>query len=280
MAMTAPQAAAVRARLEPIVQQAGAHLLASFERLPDHDVHRKGVVDLVTRLDIEAQALIVAGLHSAFPGEPIVAEEADAVAPIRDGPVWLVDPLDGTTNFVHGLPPFAVSVARARDGVVELGMIYAPYLRELFWGAAGCGAYLGPRRLAVSERDRLDDALLATGFAYDVRTNTSNNLREWAHMAVRARGLRRAGAAALDLAYVAAGRLDGFWEYRLRPWDVAAGALLVEEAGGRVLGLGPDPDWLWTGDVIAVNARLEAALAAALAAARGTEPPGGPACMA
>ena len=280
MAMNADAAAAARARLEPIVRAAGAHLLASFESLPDHDVRRKGVVDLVTRLDVEAQTLIVDGLRAAFPGEPIVAEEADAVDPIRDGPVWLVDPLDGTTNFVHGLPPFAVSVARARDGVVELGMVHAPYLRELFWGASGCGAFLGERRIAVSQRDRLDDALLATGFAYDVRTNPRNNLREWAHMAVRARGLRRAGAAALDLAYVAAGRLDGFWEYRLRPWDVAAGALLVLEAGGRIHSLGGDGDWLWCGDVVATNARLEAALADALAAAREAEPPAGPPCMA
>ena len=247
MALTAQDAAAIRAALEPIVRTAGDHLLASFERMPAEDVKRKGIVDLVTRLDVEAQALVCDGLRGAFPGEPIVAEESDAAEPVRQGPVWLVDPLDGTTNFVHGLPPFAVSVARACDDQVEVGMIYAPYLRELFWGAVGAGAWLGSRRLRVSSRSVLDDALLATGFPYDIRTHGRNNLREWAHMAVRARGLRRAGSAALDLAYVAAGRLDGFWEYRLRPWDVAAGALLVQEAGGRVEGILGAPDWLWRG---------------------------------
>jgi len=274
MALTPVAAAAVRTLLEPIVRAAGDHLLAAFEAVSDHDVRHKGVVDLVTRLDLEAQALIVAGLERAFPGEAIVAEEADAVAPVVTGPVWLVDPLDGTTNFVHGLPPFAVSVARVRDGALEAGMIYAPYLRELFWGAAGCGAFLGTRRLAVSDRAHLDDAVLATGFAYDVRTHPQNNLREWAYLALRCRGLRRAGAAALDLAYVAAGRLDGFWEYRLRPWDVAAGALLVLEAGGRVGALVGDGDWLWQGDIVASNGRIEAPLRAALAAAAAAEPPG------
>jgi myo-inositol-1(or 4)-monophosphatase len=273
VALSPAQAAALRAELEPIVRRAGAHLLASFERLPETDVRRKGVVDLVTRLDVEAQEIVVAGLQAAFPGEPIVAEEADAVAPVRTGRVWLVDPLDGTTNFVHGLPPFAVSVARACDGRLEAGMIYAPYLRELFWGAAGCGAYLGDRRLSVSRRDVLDDALLATGFAYDVRTHAVNNLAEWAHLSVRCRGLRRAGAAALDLAYVAAGRLDGFWEFRLRPWDVGAGALLVLEAGGRVGAPDDSGDWLWSGDIVATNGRLHASLQDALRAARASREP-------
>jgi myo-inositol-1(or 4)-monophosphatase len=149
------------------------------------------------------------------------------------GRVWIVDPLDGTTNYVHGQPPFAVSVACSRDGVLELGMVYAPYLREMFWGATGCGAFLNERRLKVSHRDDLDAALLATGFAYDIRTHPHDNLREWAHLAKRSRGLRRGGAASLDLAYVAAGRLDGYWEFRLKPWDLAAGAVLVREAGGN-----------------------------------------------
>jgi myo-inositol-1(or 4)-monophosphatase len=266
------EARACRAALEPIVRRAGDHLLASFEALTEADVERKGAVDLVTRLDREAQAIVLAGLASAFPGETVLAEETArtgrAGAPPA-GPLWLVDPLDGTTNFVHGLPPFAVSVARAgAGGGLEAGMIYAPYLHELFWAAAGCGAFLGDRPLHVSARADLDGALLASGFPYDLRTNPHDNLREWAHLARRCRGLRRAGAASLDLAYVAAGRLDGYWEFRLQPWDLAAGALLVLEAGGTVTGPDGGAAWLWQGDVVATNGPLHAALRAALAVAR------------
>jgi myo-inositol-1(or 4)-monophosphatase len=138
-------------------------------------------------------------------------------------------------------------------------MVYAPYLKEMFWGAKDCGAFLNDRRLAVSHRDDLDTALLATGFAYDIRTNPHDNLREWAHMAKRSRGLRRGGAASLDLAYVAAGRLDGYWEFRLKPWDLAAGAVLVAEAGGTITDPKGGPDFL-AGDVVASNSRLHARL--------------------
>ena len=269
MAALSPDAAqALRLALEPIVRKAGDHLLASFERLQAADVNRKGVVDLVTRLDLEAQALVLEGLARAFPGEAVLAEEG-APGAVRSGSVWLVDPLDGTTNFVHGQPQFAVSVARACDGELEVGMTYAPYLRELFWGARGGGAWLDARPLRVSRREDLDEALLASGFPYDIRTNAHNNLREWAHLAVRCQGLRRAGAASLDLAYVAAGRFDAFWEFRLAPWDLGAGALLVHEAGGRVT----DPDggasFLWGGDLVASNGLLHARLLEELRRARG-----------
>ncbi len=248
------------------MRRAGDHLLASFERLSAADVQHKGRVDLVTRLDLESQAILVAGLEAAFPGDTIVAEENPSRV-TRAGRVWFVDPLDGTTNFVHGQPPFAVALGRATDGMLDVAAIYAPYLREFFWGAAECGAWLGPRRLQVSVRDHLDDALLATGFPYDVRTNPHNNLREWAHLALRCRGLRRAGAASLDLAYVAAGRFDGFWEFRLQPWDLAGGALLVSEAGGRVSAPDGTSDVLTRGDIVATNGRLHAALIRELALA-------------
>ena len=267
--MKPAEARLLRLALEPIVRRAGDHLLASFEHLSDADVNRKGAVDLVTRLDLEAQAILLEGLATAFPGEPVLAEEGDVGGIASAGTVWLVDPLDGTTNFVHGQPPFAVSMARVRDGALEIGMIYAPYLRELFWGAAGCGAELGGRRLAVSRRRELDESLLATGFPYDVRTNPHNNLREWAHLAVRCQGLRRAGAASLDLAYVAAGRFDGFWEFRLHPWDLAAGALLVLEAGGRVTDPSGGADYLWKGDLVATNGLLHPRLLEELRRARG-----------
>lgn len=247
----------------PIVSDAAAHLLASFERLAAADVEFKGAVDLVTRLDLEAQERLVAGLGSAFPGECILAEEGAGTL-AQAGRGWLVDPLDGTTNFVHGQPQFAVSVARTTAGETDFGMTVAPYLREVFWGACGHGAWLGERRLRVSERSDLGESLLATGFPYDVRTNPHNNLREWSHLATRCRGLRRAGAATLDLAYVAAGRFDGFWEFRLKPWDLAAGTLLVQEAGGCVSDPDGHDDFLWRGDVVATNGRLHAALRDAL----------------
>jgi myo-inositol-1(or 4)-monophosphatase len=261
-------AQAARRALLPIVRRAGARLLAAFERMDAADVHAKGAVDLVTRLDYEAQAILVDGLGVAFPGETVLAEEAPHAALRTDAPLWLVDPLDGTTNYVHGQPPFAVSVARWADGALQVGAVFAPYLRELFWAARGAGAWLGERRLAVSQETKLDAALLATGFPYDIRTNPHNNLRQWAHLAVRCRGLRRGGAASLDLAYVAAGRLDGYWEYRLKPWDLAAGALLVTEAGGQVTGIDAGEDWLWTGNLSATNGFLHLSLAAALDEAR------------
>jgi myo-inositol-1(or 4)-monophosphatase len=267
-ALTQAEAERFRALLEPIVRGAGDHLLESLGSVPEAEVERKGAIDLVTRFDREAQARVLEGLAAAFPGEATQAEEGDVGAP-GPGPVWLVDPLDGTTNYVHGLPIFAVSVARVHAGRPETGMIYAPALRELFWSAAGCGAYLNGRRLRVSSRGVLADALLATGFPYDVRSNPHNNLREWAHLAVRCRGLRRAGAASLDLAYVAAGRYDGYWEFRLKPWDVAAGMLMVLEAGGQVSEPHGGEATLRTGDVVATNGRLHAALRAELQRARG-----------
>lgn len=266
--MNAAAAARLREPLEPLVRRAGDHLLASFERMSVQDVHHKGLVDLVTRLDLESQAILVAGLEAAFPGETIVAEEG-GVRATAGGRIWYVDPLDGTTNFVHGQPAFAVAVGRVSDGVFDVAAIYAPYLREFFWGAAGCGAWLGSRRLQVSSRRILDEALLATGFPYDIRVNPHNNLRQWAHLALRCRGLRRAGAASLDLAYVAAGRLDGFWEFRLQPWDLAGGALLVQEAGGRVSTPEGGTDVLARGDIVATNGLLHEDLRRELAHAGG-----------
>ena len=265
--MNAADAAILRSRIEPLVRRAGDHLLASFENLSAADVQHKGRIDLVTRLDLESQSILVAGLEAAFPEDSIVAEEGPARA-AGSGRVWFVDPLDGTTNFVHGQPPFAVAVGRVTEGIPDLAAIYAPYLREFFWGASGCGAWLGERRLRVSARDHLDDALLATGFPYDLRTNPRNNIREWAHLALRCRGLRRAGAASLDLAYVAAGRFDGYWEFHLQPWDVAGGALLVIEAGGFVTAPDGTSEILTRGDIVATNGVLHAELVRELARAR------------
>ena len=248
----------LRETLEPIVRRAGDHLLASFESLRVGDVTSKGTsIDLVTRLDLESQRLLVEALREAFPQDDIVAEEGARDWSGRPGRVWLVDPLDGTTNFVHGVPLFAVSVAAVDDGVLTVGAVLAPYLQEFFWAEAGRGAWLNGRCLAVSACTTLSDALLASGFPYDIRTNEHNNLSEWSHMATRCRGLRRCGAAALDLAWVAAGRFDAFWEFRLGPWDLAAGALMVREAGGVLSAPDGSSEFLWQGDLVAGNAVLQ-----------------------
>jgi myo-inositol-1(or 4)-monophosphatase len=235
-----------------IVEEASAHLRGSFEKVTQRDVENKGVIDLVTRLDLEAQEIVQAGLARTFPGEPVLAEEDDTQT-VPDGDcLWLVDPLDGTTNFVHGLPLFAVSVARVEAGTLHVGVVQAPCLGETYTAARGQGAFRNGERLQVSQRTRLlGESLLATGFPYDIRINPHNNLAEWSHLAVRCRGLRRCGAAALDLAWVAAGRFEAFWEYRLKPWDLAAGSLLVREAGGIVTDMQGGSEFLWNGSLVA-----------------------------
>jgi myo-inositol-1(or 4)-monophosphatase len=259
--MTRAADARMLQEVESIVVEASEHLLASFEKLSHGDVEHKGAIDLVTRLDREAQDIVQSGLQRAFPGETIVAEEDVTSRPGRRETLWLVDPLDGTTNFVHGLPIFAVSVARVREGALELAVVHAPCLRERYSALVHQGAFRNGARLRVSTRsDRLDGALLATGFPYDIRSNPINNLAEWSHLAVRCRGLRRCGAAALDLAWVAAGRFEGFWEYRLQPWDLAAGALLIQEAGGVVTDIDGGNDFLWSGNLVAGSPPIHRAL--------------------
>ena len=193
----------------------------------------KGAKNLVTELDLASEKLIVGQLLDQFPDHGILAEEGDY--PAGDGQhTWIIDPLDGTTNYAHGYPWFCVSIALMVGGELLIGVIYNPITDELFTAAAGLGAFRNGRRLQVSTRQPLSGALLATGFPYDCATDPENNFDHFVRFQKAARGIRRAGAAALDLAYLAAGRLDGFWEVKLKPWDVAAGTLLVREAGGVV----------------------------------------------
>jgi len=193
-------------------------------------------IDLVTEVDRACEALIVEAIESARPGDAILAEEGSGSDARGARWRWVIDPLDGTTNFAHGFPRFCVSVGVELDGVREVGVVYDPLLDELYHAVRGGGAFLGQRRLAVSRRDALGNALVATGFAYDVHRTSRDNAAMFASMLGAARGIRRDGSAALDLCYVAAGRLDAYWELKLRPWDVAAGILFVEEAGGVVTG--------------------------------------------
>ena len=190
-------------------------------------------VDLVTEVDRDCEALVVEGIRGARPDDAIVAEEGsrsgDADATWR----WVIDPLDGTTNFAHGYPRFCVSIGVEREGEPAVGVVYDPLMDELYHAVAGGGAFRNGKRIHVSEETDLGRALLATGFAYDRRSSREDNLANFAAFLKRARALRRDGSAALDLCYVASARLDGYWELKLSPWDVAAGSLIVTEAGGR-----------------------------------------------
>ncbi len=249
-----------------IALEAGRFLKEKFYET--HDITYKGEIDLVTEADRGAEALLIARIENAFPGHGIMAEETRGSA-LANEHTWIIDPLDGTTNYAHQYPVFCVSIALQRGGEVILGAICSPMMEELFVVERGEGAFLNGRRLSVSATADLSRSLLATGFPYDIRVNPVNNINYFNAMAVKAQAIRRAGAAALDLAYVAAGRFDGFWELQLRPWDTAAGCLMVTEAGGMVTDLLGGPFDLYSPHVLASNGRIHETMAAVL---RETEP--------
>jgi myo-inositol-1(or 4)-monophosphatase len=223
------------------------------ERLgSDVGVQFKGEIDLVTEVDKACEELIVDGLKQAFPDHDILAEENEYPATAA-AYKWVIDPLDGTTNFAHGYPWFCVSIALEVRGQIEVGVVYHPMMDELFTAIRGNGAFCNGRRLHVSDHHPLRNCLLATGFPYDRTADNENNFANFFHFQLSTRGIRRAGAAALDLASVAAGRLDGYWECKLKPWDVAAGMLLVEEAGGRVTDHTGAPYSIYNHRILAAN---------------------------
>ncbi len=236
---------------------------------PRRIAYKGSPTNLVTEMDARAEALIVDRLLAVFPGDAILAEERGAQAG-RSGRRWIIDPLDGTTNYAHGLPIFGVSIALEVDGRVQLGVVYDPNQRELFVAERGAGAFCNDARMTVSAAPTLDASLLATGFPYDIRVTADNNLREYAAFAVRTRGVRRLGSAVLYLAWLAAGRFDGYWELRLGPWDVAAGGLMVEEAGGRLTAITGGPLDLEASTVIASNGRIHDEMLAVLREIRGS----------
>ncbi|MFC1523847.1 inositol monophosphatase family protein [Thermodesulfobacteriota bacterium] len=200
-----------------------------------HQVKHKGEIDLVTEVDTAAEKIICQRLSQYFPDIPFMAEESSRSSDrIPEGAVWIIDPLDGTTNFAHAFPWFAVSIAYAEEGRIRSGVIYHPLRDEFFYAASGFGAWLNGERIRVSDSPDLSGSLLATGFPYSIQDDVQQVLGAMEAILTRCQGVRRAGAAALDLAYLACGRLDGFWEIKLKPWDTAAGLLLVEEAGGMV----------------------------------------------
>lgn len=244
-----------------IAREAGALVARQFGRL--QQVRFKGAVNPVTETDTQAEALILSRLQSAFPTHHILAEEGGGdlggdESRVGSDPIWLVDPLDGTNNFSHGFPHVAVSLALLEEGRPVVGVIHDPLRAETFTSLAGGGTRLNGEPVHVSDVPRLADAFLATGFPYDRRTAEDNNVPRLDHFLRRSQGVRRAGAAVLDLAYVACGRFDGFWELRLSPWDVAAGVLLVREAGGLATDFAGTPDCVSGVEIVASNGRIHA----------------------
>lgn len=223
------------------------------------DVKRQS--DYVTEVDRAAEAAIIDMLRDTYPDHGILAEESGLAGTSASSEYqWIIDPLDGTTNFIHGLPQYAVSIGLAHRGVMTQAVVYDPNRNELFTATRGGGAYLNDKRIRVAKRTRLEDALLGTGFPFRVFTHIDAYMAIFRDVAQRTAGMRRPGAASLDLAWVACGRIDGFWELGLSPWDMAAGTLLITEAGGLVGDLSGEPDYMKTGNIVGGNPKIFAQL--------------------
>lgn len=245
-------------------RKAGRSLSKDFREVENLQSSMKGAGDFVSRADIEAERILKEELIGARPNYGWLGEEGggeDGKDPTRR---WVVDPLDGTTNFLHGLPHWAVSIALEHKGQIVAGVIYDPVKDEMFFSEKGQGAWMNDRRLRVSSRSRMIEAIFATGLPFAGHGDLPATLRELARLLPACAGVRRWGAAALDLAYVAAGRYDGFWERNLNLWDIAAGTLIVREAGGLLEAIDPNKDPLDSGEVLCANDPLFPRLAAAI----------------
>jgi myo-inositol-1(or 4)-monophosphatase len=233
---------------------AGEIIRANWQQPKNIDY--KGAIDLVTSVDRECERKIVRIIQENFPGHSILAEEETNVEAPQSPYRWIIDPLDGTTNFAHGYPQFCVSIALEQNREIIVGLDYDPLRRECFRAVRGQGATLNGQPIQTSPVNELDKALLATGFPYDHREHADYYLGYFSAFMTRCQGIRRNGAAALDLCYVACGRLDGFWELKLKPWDIAAGALIVGEAGGKLSNFSGAPLLLSGNETLAANAQL------------------------
>ncbi|HVM77481.1 MAG TPA: inositol monophosphatase family protein [Stellaceae bacterium] len=245
--------------------KAARGLIRDFGEVEQLQVSVKGPGDFVTQADIKAEKVLRQELARARPGYGFLMEESGETPGADGRHRWIVDPLDGTTNFMHGIPQFCISIGLEREGELVAGVIYEPVRDEMFWAEKGAGAYVNDRRLRVSARRQLGEAVIATGIP-TIRGNVDRELYMRTLSAVMATtvGVRRAGAAALDLAYVAAGRYDAFWEFGLSPWDMAAGIVLIREAGGYVSDIAGGHDMMTSGNLLAANAHLHLPLAALL----------------
>jgi len=265
--MPDPQPADLLRHMESLACRAGKLLMSRFRTLLPSEIEFKGLRDLVSAADRESERFLTGEIHRLFPGHGVLGEEFGGGGGDGDW-LWYVDPLDGTTNFVHGHPMFCVSIAAAHRGRLAAGVVHAPALGDTFAAASGHGARRNGAPIRVARGVPLARAFLSTGFPYTLDDLAENNIAYFAHLAPRTLAIRRCGSAAIDLAYVAAGIYDGFWELGLGAWDLAAGALLVAEAGGIVTDLDGGEEFLRTGRIVAAEESLHAGLLAALREAR------------
>ncbi len=248
-------------------RKAGRTLARDFGEVAELQVSKKGAADYVSAADLKAEQTVFEELLRARPGYGFLGEERGMIEGTDKTHTWIVDPLDGTTNFLHAMPHFAINIALRREGVIVAGVTYNPANADLFWAERGRGAFLNDRRLRVAARTRFEEAVIATGIPFMGHGQHGRFLKELHQITQRVSGVRRFGAAALDLAWVAAGRFDGFWERDLNAWDMAAGVLLVTEAGGRVTDADGGEDPLAAGSICAGNSEMHAALLERLRAA-------------
>jgi myo-inositol-1(or 4)-monophosphatase len=234
---------------EAIARQAGAVLMEGYGNVCH--IQYKGAIDLVTEFDQRSEEVILSAIQREFPEHAILAEESGRSKTISEYQ-WVVDPLDGTTNFANGIPIFSVTIGLFKNDSPILGITYDPLRKEMFSAESGCGATLNEQPIHVSSRAQLEHAVISTGFPYDLRTNPRNNLDQFVQFQLRTRAVRHLASAALDCAWAAMGRLDGYWEFGVQPWDVGAGLLIVREAGGRVTTVDGD-EYLLSNDSILVS---------------------------
>jgi myo-inositol-1(or 4)-monophosphatase len=265
------EAQGIRSLAERLAREAGQIQRERYEG--DFEIQTKSAsIDLVTDVDRACEKLIVEGIESERPDDAILAEEGGGTDTPNAEWRWVIDPLDGTSNYAHGYPRFCVSIGVEQRGAPTVGVVYDPLLDELFSAVRGEGATLNGRPIHVTKQSRLDQSMLATGFAYDVHHSEEDNINHFASMVKSARAIRRDGSAALNLCYVAAGRFDAFWELKLQPWDVAAGILLVEEAGGRTSDFEGNPSCQSGRRLVATNGHLHPVVLEILSASNTQRP--------
>jgi len=241
-------------------RKAARGLNRDFGELAELQVAKKAPADFVSAADLKAEQTLFEALSKARPGYGFLGEERGLIEGTDKTHTWIVDPLDGTTNFLHAIPHFAINIALQREGAVVAALTHNPVTNETFWAEKGKGAFVNDKRLRVAARQRLDESVLATGIPFLGHGQHAKFLKELHQVSQRVAGVRRFGAAALDLAFVAAGRFDGFWEVLLHPWDISAGALLIEEAGGTVSMLTGEPFDSRRGEILASNGRIHPAM--------------------
>jgi myo-inositol-1(or 4)-monophosphatase len=237
-------------------REAGDIIMQHADRIDRLKIREKSKNDLVTEVDLKAEQAIISHIHKAYPTHGIIAEESGIQTSEDDDFTWIIDPLDGTSNFIHGFPHYAVSIAIKHKDKIEHGVVYDPVRKECFQASRGRGAQLNDKKIRVSKTSQIDNALLGTGFPFRNKALSPLYFDTFKALFEKSAGIRRAGAAALDLAYVASGRLDGFWEFGLKPWDIAAGSLLIKESGGLVSDINGFENYLKTGEVIAAPPKI------------------------